>query len=407
MSALAAGTRPAGRLSAREARHLLGTYHFAPRRLEAAFEHLGTVQYDPLNPVGRNPDLVLQARVPGYRVDGWQRHAYRRRRVYDAWDKQVCLTPVEDWPYRRLYHRYFRRRWGERVLDAYPDEVRRTLAELERRGPLSSLDFADDLFHDHRPEAIRGSWYGDKLVKHILRGLWMAGEIVTHHRDKGRHVYDLPGRVLPAEVLAEPDPGEEASVRYLLERRVRSAGLLRPSAGAALWSLPVEASLRRRVLGDLVAEGRLLAFEVDGEPYLAPPDAPAALERPIPRGMRFVAPLDGLLWDRRGLERLYDFDYVWEVYKPARERRWGYYVLPVWHRGRFVGRLDSRLERTGVGAAWRVLRFHWERTPSARTLVALQRAARRFARYLGSDHVVAGEGVDASTAGALRQGVEA
>ncbi len=399
--------REAGRLSAREARHLLGVYHFAPRRLEAAFEHLGTVQYDPLNPVGRNPDLVLQARVPGYRVDAWQRHAYRRRRVYDAWDKQVCLTPVEDWPYRRLYHRYFRRRWGERVLDAYPAEVRRTLAELERRGPLSSLDFADDLFDDHRPEAIRGSWYGDKLVKHILRGLWMAGEIVTHHRVKGRHVYDLPERVLPEAVLATPDPGEEASVRYLLERRVRSAGLLRPTAGAALWSVPVDAPLRKRVLADLVAEGRLRSLEVEGEAYLAPPDAPAALEGTIPRGMRFVAPLDGLLWDRRGVERIYGFDYVWEVYKPERERRWGYYVLPVWHRGRFVGRVDSRLERGDGQAAWRVLRFYWEQPPNARTLDALQRAAGRFARYLGADRVVVAEGVDARTGAAVRKGLEA
>jgi uncharacterized protein len=392
------------RLKGREARRLLGAYHFAPRRLGAAFDHLGTVQYDPLKPLGRNPDLVLQARVPGYRVDGWQHLAYRRRRVYDAWDKQVCLAPVEDWPYRRLYHRHFRRRWGERVLDAYPEEVRVTLREFERHGPLSSLDFADALFDDHRPEAIRGSWYGDKLVKHILRGLWMSGQIVTHHRVKGRHVYDLPERVLPAEVLATPDPGEEASLRYLLTRRVRSAGLLRPGAGAEVWSVPVDSERRRRVLDDLLAEGALVAVEVEGEVFLALPDALEALEGATVRGMRFVAPLDGLLWDRRGVQRLYGFDYVWEVYKPEHKRRWGYYVLPVWHRGRLVGRVDSRRERNGRHATWRVERFDWERTPSAAALHALESAAGRFARYLGADGLVAGEGVDAPTAAALSKG---
>jgi hypothetical protein len=394
-------------LAAREARHLLAVYHFAPRSVSAAFEHLGAVQYDPLNPLGRNPDLVLQSRVPGYRVDGWQHLAYRRRRVYDAWDKQVCLTPVEDWPYRRIYHRHFRRRWGERVLDAYPDEVGVTLRELEHRGPLSSLDFADELFGHHRPAAIRGSWYGDRLVKHILRGLWMSGEIVTHHRDKGRHVYDLPGRVLPAEVLKAADPGDEASLRYLLERRVRSAGLLRPGAGADVWSVPVESALRRRILDDLVAEGALLALEVDGEAFLATPSALAALEGARPRGMRFVAPLDGLLWDRRGVQRLYDFDYVWEVYKPQAKRRWGYYVLPVWHLGNLVGRFDSRLERAGRHVTWRVERFDWEGVPGAAARAALEGAARRFARYLGADNVVVGEGVDPATGAALARGVEA
>jgi len=393
------------RLTAFEARRLLGVYHFATRTLGAAFDHLGTVQYDPLNPLGRNPDLVLQARVPGYRVDGWQHLAYRRRRVYDAWDKQVCLTPVEDWPYRRLYHRHFRRRWGERVLDAYPAEVRETLRQIERRGPLSSLDFDDERFDDHRPEAIRGSWYGDKLVKHILRGLWMSGEIVTHHRIKGRHVYDLPHRVLPEDVLATPDPGEEASLRYLLLRRVQSAGLLRTGASAEVWSVPVDAGRRRRALDDLLAEAALRAVEVDGETYLAAPQALGALEGTLPRGMRFVAPLDGLVWDRRGVQRLFGFDYAWEVYKPERKRRWGYYVLPVWYRGRLIGRFDARLERGADQATWRVVRFDWERKPSAAALKALEGAARRFARYLGADVLATGEGVDAATGAVLAKGV--
>jgi uncharacterized protein YcaQ len=123
--------------------------------------------------------------------------------------------------------------------------------------------------------------------------------------------------------------------------------------------------------------------------------------------MRFVAPLDGLLWDRRGVQRLYDFDYVWEVYKPQAKRRWGYYVLPVWHLGNLVGRFDSRLERAGRHVTWRVERFDWEGVPGAAARAALEGAARRFARYLGADNVVVGEGVDPATGAALARGVEA
>ena len=75
-------------ISREQARRFLATYHFTPSDLPGVFAHLGTVQYDPLNPVGRNPDLVLQARVPGYRVDDWQAAAYTERLIYDAWDKQ-------------------------------------------------------------------------------------------------------------------------------------------------------------------------------------------------------------------------------------------------------------------------------------------------------------------------------
>ena len=83
-------------ISLAQARRFLASYHFAQTNLPGVFERLGTVQYDPLNPVGRNPDLVLQARVPGYQVDDWQQMAYTDRLIYDAWDKQALLVQMRD-----------------------------------------------------------------------------------------------------------------------------------------------------------------------------------------------------------------------------------------------------------------------------------------------------------------------
>jgi len=76
-------------LSKEEARRLLAQYHFKQTDLAGIFDRLGTVQYDPLNPVGRNVDLVFQARIPGYKVDDWQKAAYIDRTIYDAWDKHT------------------------------------------------------------------------------------------------------------------------------------------------------------------------------------------------------------------------------------------------------------------------------------------------------------------------------
>jgi uncharacterized protein YcaQ len=79
-------------ISREEARHFLAQYHFKPTDLPGTIDRLGTVQYDPLNPVGRNADLVFQARIPGYRFDDWQKAAYTDRIIYDAWDKQACRS---------------------------------------------------------------------------------------------------------------------------------------------------------------------------------------------------------------------------------------------------------------------------------------------------------------------------
>jgi hypothetical protein len=62
-----------------------------------------------------------------------------------------------------------------------------------------------------------------------------------------------------------------------------------------------------------------------------------------------MAPLDPLIWDRRLLRELFDFDYIWEVYVPAAKRRHGYYVLPILFGDRLVGRIEPRIERrTGM-----------------------------------------------------------
>jgi hypothetical protein len=89
-------------LSREQARHLLARYHFTPTDLPGVFQRPSTVQYDPLNPVGRNPDLVLQARVPGYCVDDWMALTYQQRLACNSWDRSACLTPIENWPKRAL-----------------------------------------------------------------------------------------------------------------------------------------------------------------------------------------------------------------------------------------------------------------------------------------------------------------
>ncbi|GAC1348442.1 MAG: crosslink repair DNA glycosylase YcaQ family protein [Ktedonobacteraceae bacterium] len=379
-------------LSRAEARHFLAIYHFTPTHVPGVFERLGTVQYDPLNPMGRNPDLVLQARVPGYQVDDWQKTAYTDRVVYDAWDKMACLVPMSDWP-MRAWLRAHTATWTPLLLEEQAEAVAAALAELDARGPLSSLEFEDQ---SHFTD--RSAWYGPKRIKHILRALWDRGLIVTHHRQGGRHYYDRAERVIPPEYFnASPVEDEDESTRWMVARRCQSMGLIRPIGDYTIWFGCGATARRVPAFKELVEMGTLTPVQISengAKGWLAylPTSALKFLEVPAaPPHVIFLGPLDSLLWDRRGVMQLFDFEYVWEVYKPEPQRRWGYYVLPVFYGDRFVARLDGRLER----GSWTITRWWWEPDvrPTADLLDALQAAAGTFARYLRANSVRVEAGV--------------
>jgi uncharacterized protein YcaQ len=386
-------------LSPAEARHFLVGYHLAATSIAGVFDRLGSVQYDPLNPLGRNPDLVFQARVPGYRVDDWQPAVYGERIAYDAWDKQAGLVPVSDWPNRALIRSRYHPWHDREILAEHPDMTRTVLDEIDRRGPLSSLEF-----EDRRRAAERHSWYGPTVVKRVLRALWARGELVTHHRVAGRHYYDRPERVIPPQYLRQlPLTDEDAYHRWIALRRHLAAGLLRPRASSEIWSVCGPTETRLSAIRDLVERGDLIPVHVGTRKTLfhIPAAALPFLHRRTPDpGVTFLGPLDNLLWDRRAVRDLFDFDYIWEVYKREPDRRWGYYVLPVLYGDRFIARFDSRLD----GDTWAVSRWWWEDgvAPDAEMLDALQAAVGRFLHYLGARKVSLPRGLDRATRSALR-----
>ncbi|MHB8599810.1 MAG: DNA glycosylase AlkZ-like family protein [Ktedonobacteraceae bacterium] len=411
-------------LSIAEARRFLALYHFTPTDIPGVLERLGTVQYDPLNPVGRNPDLVFQARVPGYHVDDWQQAAYTDRILYDSWDKQACLVPIADWPQRALIRQKYRPYHDREILANEVEVVQAVLAAIDARGPLSSQEF-EDRTHD---EGLH-SWYGSTRTKRVLRSLWACGQLVTHHRRNGRHYYDRPERVIPPRYFSAPSLlDEEDYLRWIMLRRFTSVGLLRKSAEAAIWSSCGASKQREQAILQLVEAGELTPVHVDNNAdihtksllYYMPSTAlkllnissltsltsPLSAVSSVPTvptvpTMRFLGPLDSMLWDRKGIQHIFNFVYTWEVYKPEAARTWGYYVLPVFYGDRFVARLDSRLEK----GAWTIARWWWEPdiVPDADMLDALRLALKNFLCYLRGTTVRVCDDVNADVRAAVLQ----
>jgi uncharacterized protein len=305
------------------------------------------IQFDPLDVVGRNADLVLQARVADFHPALLRTLLYEDRSLLDGWDKVMSIYPLEDWSYFR------RRRAADRLaLESSPDGLKSVaplvLREIEARGPLSSLE----LDFDHR---VDWPWGPTRAARAALESLYFSGDLVIHHKVHTRKVYDLAQRHIPTEILNAPDPNpdDESFHDWYLLRRIGSVGLLWNRGGEAWLGTPFNASQRQVVLKRLLEQGYLLEAHIDGitDPvYLRSQDRPlleavTTSKDSEPGGAAFLAPLDNLLWDRRFLKTLFGFDYRWEVYKPVAQRQYGYYVLPVLYGDRFVARFESVREK--------------------------------------------------------------
>jgi uncharacterized protein YcaQ len=348
-------------ISAAVARRFLALRHLLapPRSLPAepdsvlrVVDRLGSLQFDPLEVAGRNHDLVLLARVAGYRRDWTDHWLYEDRRLYETYNKSLNIVPVAELPlYRWIWDRAQVRHTG-RAFDDHAPLVEELLGRIREQGSLLPRDVG-------ARAAIDWYWRPTNQVRAILEALAEVGTIGIARREGNLRVYDLAERLFPADILAQHRPEEEQQ-RHRLLARYRGNGLLGASGNQELWVGGTGFSADRAARRDaLVEDGRLFPVQVEGikgDRFVVAEDAPflAQAEAEIrdaesPGGadpaVTFLAPLDPLCWDRDLLRRLFDFDYVWEVYVPASKRRWGYYVLPMLYGDRLVGRIEPRIDR--------------------------------------------------------------
>ncbi|MBV6458650.1 MAG: hypothetical protein HONBIEJF_01784 [Fimbriimonadaceae bacterium] len=324
-------------LSKADVRRALVRHLFAPAdNALAVFERLGSVQFDPIAPVGCNHDLVLHSRVENYRIGDWQKLAYEDRAIYDGWDKQASLVHFDGWPMRRNFHDLHRKHF-EHIFDGHADAVQAILDEIWERGPLMPKECSFQV----RKEEWKGSWHGPNVAKQTLRALWHTGQVMTSGRKGGHHVYDLSERIVPPHLPAIPKLTVEDFKRELVLERHRAMGIIRPTAPYEVWSYAVYAPARKVAIDALVARGDLVQVQVDNVKAHTTPEFLSHLDKPSlePR-VRFIAPLDQLLWDRTMVGHVFDFDYIWEIYVPEAKRKWGYYVLPVLYGDDLVARIE-------------------------------------------------------------------
>lgn len=346
-----------------------------PDEVEAAVRRLSCVQLDSISTVDRSHRLALAPRA-GFAEEGVETRLLASGRLVEYWAHEASLLPAEDWPLFRP--RMARRRthhWFGPVIDADPALAARVLDEVRRRGPLPSRAFEGKG---------RGGMWGWKPAKRMLDALWTAGMLAIAGRSGFERLYDLPERVLPPRVLDAPVPPEDEALDALAVKAVEARGALTVAGVRDHYRLEETRAALAVRLARLVDEGRLARVEVDdgGPPVFVPAGAHPADAR-APRGSHLLSPFDNLLWDRAFAERVLGFRHLIEVYKPAPQRVFGYYVMPFLHEGRLAGRADLKADR----AQGRLLVRAFWLEPDVEKTAALEEGALaalgRLARGLG------------------------
>lgn len=349
---------------------------------------VGCIQYDPLNIVGHNPELVLQARIAGFRPEMLRDLLYNDRKLVDGWDKMMSIYPVEDWPYFQRW-RMAARRDSSKSAEMVQSVLGYIRAEIEARGPLSSLDLKIS-------EVVDWDWAQSRLARAALESMYFWGELVVHHRVHTRKFYDFAHRLLSAEILQAPDPNqtEEQYHDWHVHRRIGSVGLLWDRSGEAWLISAIKSKERKAALKRLLDQGTVAQTQVTGikEPfYMSSQDLPLlekalTMESPSPKA-RIMAPLDNLLWDRRMLKQIFGFEYIWEVYVPPDKRRYGYYVLPILYGDRFIARFEPGYDKK-IGV-FTIKNWWWEDggVVTEQLIAELVECFRRFLHYLDANHL--------------------
>ncbi|HEV8036940.1 winged helix-turn-helix domain-containing protein [Yoonia sp.] len=358
--------------------------------LTGVIDHLGFVQLDSVNTFARAHDLILWSRRQQYRPRALQHLLHHDRQMFEHWTHDAAIIPMESFAHWRL--RFARdearlaSRWKDQRRDDFHGKIDAVLRRISDHGACTSGQVGEG---ESRGS---GGWWDWHPSKTALEYLWRSGQISVLRRDGFTKVYDLTERVIPAEHLnCRHHPDE--TIDWCCSGALDRLGFATSGELAAFWDhiTPTEAKVW---CAAALAEGRLIEIDVEGvdgklRRCFAWPDVMDSLpSAPVPR-VRILSPFDPALRDRKRAERLFGFFYRIEIFVPAPQRKYGYYVFPVIEGDRIIGRIDMKREGTVLA-----VRAYWPE-PGVRMgagrIAALRKELARAAVFGGCDDIAFAE----------------
>lgn len=366
-------------------------------------DQLVCVQIDTLQRVQRSHYLAVWSRLGSYDPadldalvygDSQDEGGENNRQIFEFWFHAACLLPLSEYRYRLQYMQSARRGRGKRrrrwlANEENQDLLKSVYRRIEEEGAQKARDF-------EAAGGGGGTWWNWKPAKTALEHLFGCGELLIADRHNFQRVYDLAGRVLPNWV-DRSDPGEQATTRHVLERTMIAAGVCaenqladychdfsRTSVNGEIQVLIEERVFRR--IRVRVKDGRLVRLILHRDrlrDLQRCADGEIKAERTT-----FLNPFDTFFYLGGRDELLWDFRQVLEAYKPADQRIWGYYCLPILHGSELIGRLDPRLDRKTGKLYLEALHLEPGVEPSGQVVGAVAEAMVDFLHFHGADELV-------------------
>lgn len=318
----------------------------------AAIERMRVLQIDTIHVVARSPYLVLFSRLGAYKPT-WLEELLAEAAIFECWAHEACFAPFGDYALHRRHaldgrDRHWSMKSALRTRKDHAAGMAGLIEHIRERGAVKTTDF------ERNDGVASGGWWGWKNEKRWLEALFALGDLMIDRRENFHRVYDLSERVLAKAQLRAA--GHEAALTDAAMRREFLLGAVRAlGITQARWINDYFRTGGRFKDADLdmfVESGELVRVGVEGWSNPAYVHCEhvglarmAAANRLRATHTTLLSPFDPVVWDRERAATMFGFDYRIECYTPAPKRKHGYYVLPILHRGRLVGRLDAKAHR--------------------------------------------------------------
>ena len=336
---------------------LMGDYKFEGEKGICDYiRQAGCIQFDPIDVCGKNAELVLQSRVNGFTKDMLYKLLYIDRKLIDYLDKNMSIFDIKDWKYfsriRADYEQYDRSR---EQIDQVSDNIKTIIKE---KGYASSRDIKLD-------EKVDWSWNPTSLSRATLESLYFRGELIIHHKEGTIKHYALAEDYMQPEIFnaIEPLASLEEHNEWRVLRRIGAVGMLWNKPSDALLGIGLKSVNRNTIFNKLLKYDKIIEIKIQDitNAFYCLSDDQSLLDIVLSNvnftnRTEFIAPLDNMIWDRKLIKEIFNFEYKWEIYTPMDERKYGYYVLPILSGDRFIGRIeivnDKKLNGLIVNNIW-------------------------------------------------------
>lgn len=358
---------------------------------------LGCLQLDPTNAVARSHLLVLWSRLGQYDPADLDRLLWEGRTLFEYWAHAASIVLTEDYPIHQHTMKISaagHSPWGNRMWK-WADENKtlkdHILAEIREKGALPS-----EYFEDQSVAAWHSTgWTGNRNVSQMLGYLWDIGALMVASRKGGQRYWDLTERCLP-DWTPRTDLSDDELVRQAAQKSVRALGVARLKQINVHYTRSRYPNLKT-VLADLASEGILHQVEIAEEgkkwagPWYIHADDLPLLDQ-IEAGnwqprTTLLSPFDNLICDRDRTKLLFDFDFSLEIYVPKHKRKYGYFVLPILHGDRLIGRIDPLMNRKINRFQVNNVYAEPDAPMNAETAQAVKNAIESLATFLGAEAI--------------------